>query len=450
MTQLPLPRRRVLFGLGVGLALPAVITAARAAQPIDAAGDFGLNGADPSDQSQRLQAALDAAASEGRALTLPGAGFHVQNLRFPSSAQVSGIVGKTILTGNGDMPVGTIDSANGLRLEGIVFEAKPPSTGALPQNLLDIRNSSALSLRQCWFRNTAANGIRLLGSEATIEDCEFENIADAAIHSQNGAGLLLRGNRIRKGGNGGIRIWRDAPGPDRSIITGNRVEQIDWTRGGNGQNGNGVSIFRADDVIVSDNHFEDCAFSGVRVNAGRNTQIRGNTCRNSGEVAIFSEFEFSGSVIADNIVDGAATGIVMTNLDSGGRLATCTGNIVRNITPRSATNPDTTPVGIFAEADAVIANNAVDNVPGIGIAAGYGPYRRNLVISNNVITNTETGIAVSVAAQETPGMVRVTGNLISGATRAIAGFEWEKPITSDLASDAAKFPGIAVEGNSVG
>jgi hypothetical protein len=38
-------------------------------------------------------------------------------------------------------------------------------------------------------------------------------------------------------------------------------------------------------------------------------------------------------VIANNIVDGAAQGISMTNFDSSGPLATCTGNIVRNIYP---------------------------------------------------------------------------------------------------------------------
>ena len=122
------------------------------------------------------------------------------------------------------------------------------------------------------------------------------------------------------------------------------------------------------------------------MNSGRDTQIRGNTCLRSGEVAIFSEFAFSGSIVADNIIDGAATGISITNLDSGGRLATCTGNIVRNIAPSSATNPDTRPIGIYAEADTVVASNSIDAVPGTGIVAGYGPYVRNVVVTGNVIT----------------------------------------------------------------
>ena len=99
---------------------------------------------------------------------------------------------------------------------------------------------------------------------------------------------------------------------------GNRIANIDWRGGGNGQNGNGISIYLADDVIVSDNQISDCAFSAVRINGGKNCQIRGNSCSSLGETAIYAEFGFSGSVIADNVVDGAATGISITNLGDDG------------------------------------------------------------------------------------------------------------------------------------
>jgi len=41
-------------------------------------------------------------------------------------------------------------------------------------------------------------------------------------------------------------------------------------------------------VIVSDNHISDCAFSAVRINTGKNCQIRGNVCLGSGETGIYS------------------------------------------------------------------------------------------------------------------------------------------------------------------
>jgi uncharacterized secreted repeat protein (TIGR03808 family) len=154
-------------------------------------------------------------------------------------------------------------------------------------------------------------------------------------------------------------------------------------------------------------------------------------------------------VIADNVVDGAATGISITNLDQGGHLATCTGNIVRNIAAKSANNPDTRPVGIYAEADTVISGNTVETVPGYGIVAGYGPFVRNVIVSGNVITGAQTGIGVSVVQEQSPGPVRVSGNIISGAAMGIVGMEWEKVVSPDLAGDAGRYPNVVVADNTV-
>ena len=172
-------------------------------------------------------------------------------------------------------------------------------------------------------------------------------------------------NSISECGNGGVLVWASSNQHDGSLVSGNSISQIRADGGGNGQNGNGVNVFKADGVIVADNHIDDCAFTAVRVNSTNDTLVRGNTCLRSGEVAIFSEFAFSGSVISDNIIDGAATGISITNLDSGGQLAVCSGNIVRNITPlswsiptpgRSASSPRRMPT---------IVGNVVQNVPGV-------------------------------------------------------------------------------------
>ena len=183
--------------------------------------------------------------------------------------------------------------------------------------------------------------------------------------------------------------------PDGAIVSGNRISSIDWVGGGNGQNGNGINVYRADEVIVADNHIADCAFTAVRVNTARNTQVRGNTCRNSGEVAIFSEFGFSGSVIADNIVDRAATGIDITNLDTGGRVATH-GQCRAQHLPALGGEPRYAAGGHYAEAETVVANNVVEAVPGVGIALGYGPFLRNVTASGNVISDVDIGIGVSV------------------------------------------------------
>ena len=124
---------------------------------------------------------------------------------------------------------------------------------------------------------------------------------------------------------------------------------------------------------------------------------------------------------------------------------------MRNIAPKSLVNPDTVPVGIFAEADAVIASNTVENVPGIGIAAGYGPFVRNVVVTNNVLVGTRIGIGVSVVQEQSPGPVRVDGNIIGkGAEHAIVGLEWDKIVSDDLVRDAGHYPNVRVGDNSVG
>jgi uncharacterized secreted repeat protein (TIGR03808 family) len=441
----PLPRRAVLAGLAAGLALPHI---ARAAQPIDAAADFGLDPTDGKDQSRTLQAALEAAAREGRLLLLPGGTFATSELEIPGGLHIIGVRGRTVLTTPGGARLAHVNGQD-ITVEGVTFQAGRPEDAAGINGLIEIEDSRGVTFRECSFRNSGANGIAANGSSVTVEDCDFEAMAAAAIHTQNGLGLMIRGNRIHDCGNAGLRIWRDDDGPDGTIVSGNRIGKIDWRDGGNGQNGNGISIYKADGVIVSDNAIDGCAFSAVRINSGRNCQIRGNTCTGSGEVAIFSEFAFSGSVIADNVIDGAATGISITNLDNDGHLATCTGNVVRNIAPRSETNPDTRPVGIYAEADTVVDGNTVDMVPGAGIVAGYGPFVRNVVISDNVVTNAMIGIGVSVVQEKAPGPVRVSGNLVSGAQQAIVGLAWERVVSADLTADAGRYPNVTVENNTV-
>lgn len=440
-----LTRRHVIAGLGSVLAAPAIVGQARANESISPY-DFGLrNDGSGLDQTAAMQQAIDQASLQGKDLRLPAGQYHVRDLQFPGSLRIVGSSWATQLVGYEDGTIARVGSGSGLLLEGVYFSG---GNGEEPALLLDTCEDA--TIRNCSFEGGGV-GIGARSAGATIEACRFERLGDAAIHSVNSRGLFIRGNRISECGNAGIRIWRDAAGHDGSIVTGNAIARINWTAGGNGQNGNGVNVYQADDVVVADNVISDCAFTAVRVNAGRNTQVRGNTCLASGEVAIFSEFGFSGSVIADNIIDGAATGIDITNLDSGGYLATCTGNIVRNITPASAVNPDTRPVGIYAEADTVVANNVVENVPGVGIAAGYGPFVRNVVVTDNVLAGCTMGIGVTVVDDPQVGRVSVRGNMISGATGGgIVGMEWQQVVSDDLARDAASYAHLTVSDNVVG
>src|SRR5581483_2757772 len=130
-------------------------------------------------------------------------------------------------------------------------------------------------------------------------------------------------------GDNGILIWRSEVGEDATLVTANRIERIAAKSGGSGQNGNGINVFRAGSVMVTNNRIADCAFSAIRANSASNCQMIGNSCARLGEVALYAEFSFEGAVIANNIVDNAAMGVSVTNFNEGGRLA-----VVQGRTPR--------------------------------------------------------------------------------------------------------------------
>jgi uncharacterized secreted repeat protein (TIGR03808 family) len=399
------------------------------------------------DQSAALQTAINAAAGLGRPLFLPAGSYYATGITLPSGLSMQGVPGRTIIRNSGTAVLVGGEAQSDISLQGLGFDGGNLTLELENAGVVSMRNCRGVAVDDCFVTNSSGHGFYLEGVQGRVANSRVSGVALTGLHLQNSAGMLATGNSIADCGNGGIRVWRFESGRDGTIVTANRISGIgsDW---GDGQNGNGVNVFNADEVTVANNHIADCHFSAVRANSTNDTIISGNQCLNSGEVAIFSEFAFSGSIIADNVIDTAATGISITNFDHGGRMATCTGNIVRNIQPFSLYNPDTGPVGIYAEAEATIANNVVDACPGVGIAAGWGPYLRNVLVSANVVRDVEIGIGVSVA--EGAGRAFVTSNLLSDARMgAIAGMLWTEPATLDLARDADDYPNVSVSGNVV-
>ena len=409
--------------------------------------ELGLIPRSKQDQSVTFQKAIDRAAYLGQALFLPYGAIRVHSINLPDNAVIIGTGSDSILELSDGQSVFLAADRRGIRLESFQITGPFGSNEDTNSGLIALENCSDLKIRDCHITTSATNGIVLNSCAGRITDNTISGIYGAAIASSNGRGMWFQDNLIHDCANLGIYVDRTEPGFDGSIITGNRISRVDWIDGGNGQNGNGINAFRTGGVVISDNAISDCAFSAVRLNATENCQVTGNICRNSGEVAIFSEFGFSGSIVSDNIIDGAAQGISITNLDDGGRLAVCNGNIVRNITPQSLTNPDTTPVGIAVEADTVVSGNVVENVPGVGIAMGWGPFMRDLNVANNVLRGCAIGIGVSVV--DGVGAVNITGNLIQlgAGSLAIAAMEWNDVVDKDLASAITDYPLISLADN---
>lgn len=462
LSMMRLKRRNLMLAGGAALAATVLCRPALAqlAEGISrgyvTGADFGLVPAagpdDPeaADLSIPMQQAVNAASAAGLPLLLSGGFYPVSNVELPSASTILGVRGATQLVALGEAPVFWAQQKTAITLRDLEFDGAGAGANADRPGLLHFVGCEGVELDALRLRSGSASGVALDRTSGRLENLVVHGFAESGVFAIDNWGLDISRCRIFDCGNGGILVWaREAGGRDGTVVANNDIYDIRSDGGGNGQNGNGINVFRAGGVTVSGNRMRNCVFSAVRLNASTNTIVDGNTCHASGEVAIFSEFEFSGSVIADNIVDGAAQGISITNFDAGGRLATCTGNIVRNIYPESAVNPDTTPVGIFAEADTVVADNVVEVVPGVGIAAGWGPYLRDVSVTGNLVRDTDVGIAVSVA--EGAGAALVTNNRISGARQAgIAGMAWADVVSDDLVRDAAQFPRVTVSGNSVG
>jgi uncharacterized secreted repeat protein (TIGR03808 family) len=451
-----LDRRRLFAALAgaatAGVATPALARGETDGAPrsgIDAAA-FGLRPNAADDQSKALQRAIDRAASDGAMLQLRSGTYLAGGLQLPANAAIAGVGGATriVMLGGPSMLMST--GSDHVSLSGLIFDG---ANIPLPERrgLIHLTQGRALRISNCEIVNAGRNGIAL---EAIDGDVSGNTIsaADNAIFSLDALGLRISGNTIRGAGNGGILVWRTTPGDDGTLVTDNRIDNIANKSGGSGQYGNAVNVFRANNVIVRGNRISNAAFSAVRGNAASNLQIVGNTCTAIGEVALYAEFGFEGAMIANNIVDGAALGVSVTNFNEGGRLAVVQGNLIRNLSKRrpAGTDPnDSAGIGIGVEADTTVSGNVIENAPYIGIAAGWGQYLRDVTINANVVRGADYGVAVSVAPGA--GAAVIADNMISNARlAAIVGMEWKKPVTGDLSIGGAEhYAQLSVVGNQV-
>jgi len=394
---------------------------------------------------------LHDAARRDQPIFLPAGTYVVSSISLPDRVRLSGVPGATriVYRGGGHFVRG--ENLTHLELTGLVLDGANQWLADYTEGLLDLRRAAYLAIDNCTITGSAKNGMALERAAGRVERSTISGAADAGIWSVEAAGLTIAGNTISDCANGGILVHRWQSAEDGTMVTGNRVERIGARSGGTGQNGNGINAFRAANVVVSGNLVSDCAFSAIRANSASNIQINGNTCLRSGETGLYSEFSFEGAVIGNNIVDGAANGISVVNFNEGGRMAVCSGNIVRNLStigPYPAENGGFG-TGISVEADTTVTGNVIENAPLSGLQLGWGPFLRNVVATGNVIREAGTGIVVSVV--EGAGSAVISDNVIDGAQHgAIIGQRWADPVTGDLATIGnAGYAHLTVERNHV-
>ena len=414
------------------------------------AGQFGLRPGASEDQSRQLQAALKQAAGRGAPLLLPPGRYRIGGVALPENARIVGVPGEThLVTANGQ-PVLIARNLSRAELSGLNFDGLD-IPAAQRSGLLAAENVGELVISGCAFAKAGSVGLTLDRCGGRIAANHFREMRDAALFAIDSKGLTIEQNRVEDCGNNGIQIWRNQPGDDGSTVRGNHVMRIRTDAGGSGQNGNGISVFRAGGVIIEGNQLRDCTMTFIRNNSGSGVQMLGNQGRRCGEVGLYSEFAFEGAIIANNLVEDCAAGATMTNLDHGGRLAVCANNIIRRAT-RKAVPYSKDPVGgygIHVEAEAAVTGNVIEEASDIGIALGWSWGMRNLAATGNVIRKTGIGVSVSLVPKERNALV--ANNIIAEARDgAVIGTEYGKPVTGDLTkAPDARASGIVVANNAV-
>jgi len=450
---MPLDRRSVLSaGLGAGLAATAASAGPRSnadrVRNAASAAELGLEPGAERDQSAALQAAIDEAANRGAPLLLPAGRFRSGPLKLRRGTRLIAEARTTTLEFFGGPSFLSGELADGVALEGLVLDgAHRMLDPNAAEALVSLKTSKGLTLRGLEIVRSVANGIALQGCAGAIADCTVSGALEAGIRSLDASGLDIVHNTIADCANNGIQVWRTDAGEDGSLVANNRIARIRADGGGTGQNGNGINVFRSGGVLVTGNRISDCAYSAIRGNAASDIQMIANSCARLGEVALYAEFGFEGALIASNLVDGAATGVSVTNFNDGGRLAVVQGNLLRNLFRREEEPQDKRGEGITVEADAALTGNVIENAPTAGLVIGWGRYMREVVATGNLIRKTRVGILVSSDVRA--GACMLANNLIAGAADgAIRAMDSSgQPTGPDLARAESSDKRLSIAGN---
>ena len=396
--------------------------------------------------SRKLQGMIEAAARDNAAVFMPPGTYNLANLTLPDNTRLVGVAGATRIVYGGGGQLMTANGAKRIQLSDLVIDGADRALGD-NAGLLQFTGVGKVLIDNCEIVGSSKHGIRLDRSGGRIERSSISGAACSGIFATDSADLAITGNRVDNCGNGGILIFRWQKGEDGTVISGNRISRIAAKSGGTGQNGNGVNIYRADNVMITGNHISDCALTAIRTNAASDVQISDNQCLRSGETAIFCEFEFEGALVSGNLIDGAANGIAIANFDKGGRLASVTGNLIRNLS-LTAPYPQNGGfgIGISAEADTLIASNVIENAPLWGLKLGWGTFLRNVVANGNIVRRANVGCAVTIVGGA--GACVITNNLFESVPKgAIVGFRWDAAGSQDLVGGSKAYPNLTIESN---
>ncbi len=389
------------------------------------------------DQTDMVKQALREAERQGAVLVLPPGTVLVRDLKHDGAIRMEGLAGSRLACVPGAEHI-LVAAGKTLHLENVTLDGTGAAGSEHMDGLISVRSCPDVQISKCTIIGAPGNGLHLEGCSGKVENCMISGAGLAGIFSHGGLGMRITGNFIRDCGNNGILVWQPEKRTDGTVVSQNTIERIRADGGGDGPNGNGINVFRAANVKVVDNTIRQCAYSAVRNNSGDSIVISRNDCEDLGEVAIFVEFEFHEAVVSDNLIRNASAGISVTNADHGGRVATVTGNLIRNISPRISSR-DVLGYGISVEEQTAVTGNVVEDASFCGLWIGWGKYMKTVTATGNILRHCDTGIAISW--DERGGSAIITGNLIENPRKAaIRGFDHARPVTRDLTLPGARVP----------
>lgn len=396
-------------------------------------------------RSERGRAELAVAATGRRAEIRLAPGLTVTRgmTLAPGARLVADRAGSTLrLAGEG--PLLRVDAADRVEIENVAFEG---GASTREGGLIEARDVGAFVMTGCILRHAPRDALRLERCGGAVTDTTIRG-ADRGLFSLDSLGLTLTRLHVEDCADNGVLIWTSTQRPDGSRILDCRIRKVGNRSGGNGQWGNGVSVFRAGGVVAKGNHISDCAYSALRNNSGKNVSFLDNVCVASGETAIYAEFAYRDVAIERNLVDGASTGVSMTNYEShGGGGGVCRDNVVRNIhrhkDPKEPSHGHES--AIFVEAETLVARNRVEDSTWAGVSVGWGASLKDVRVEDNVVRNAPIGIGVSVAPGA--GRARIARNRLEGTKDAIVALRWHERASGDLTKEKNAFGNVTLDAN---
>ncbi len=361
---------------------------------------------------------------------------------LPRAIKIVGTPGRSVLTPFTQTKSLAVVSNSDLVIEGVTFDAGASTLNGAQNTLIFVANAKRVSFVNDVFMSSAqggtssGNALWYWDSSGTIQGNDFSSFQNQVIVKAdpgvNPSVAILNNNlhdNSTAGGNA-IAISNDGGSTkiDASVlIDGNNISNISASTSSTGQDGNAVDIWLVNHTRISHNHVNTVRFSCFRSASSDDSVFNGNSCLNAGESAAYSEFTSLHNQWLDNYFEASAGSCLnLTNLDVGGQLHSAIGNHM----VRCGTN------GIAAEGNALVIGNVIDQAQ-YAILIGYGAYGTNVLVKDNLITDTSgsgiTKFGVGIEYGVTSG-IEVEGNKVSIAQNAII------PTSYGLPNPSASMP----------